>query len=110
VWGEDRPAAIRRMEAALRETVLLGLTNNNAFMQDVLADADFRRGEIYTTWVEEHFGDWQPPRCELPPEVLAAAALSQVHSAGNGLLQPAAGKDPFSPWKDPNDFRLGSPS
>jgi acetyl/propionyl-CoA carboxylase alpha subunit len=75
VWAEDRPAAIRRMQAALRETVLLGLTNNNAFLQDVLADADFQRGNMYTTWVEEHFGDWQPPHCELPLEVLAAAAL-----------------------------------
>ncbi len=62
VWAEDRPAAIRRMQAALRETVLLGLTNNGQFLQDVLATPDFQAGDVYTTWVEEHFGDWQPPQ------------------------------------------------
>jgi 3-methylcrotonyl-CoA carboxylase alpha subunit len=109
VWGENRPAAIRRMLAALRETVLLGLTNNNAFLQDVLADEDFQRAEVDTTWVERHFGDWQPPRCDPPFEVLAAAALAQVKSPVN--MQPdSAGRDPFSPWQSGDGYRVGSGS
>jgi acetyl-CoA carboxylase biotin carboxylase subunit len=108
-WGEDRPAALRKMLAALRDTVLLGLTNNGQFLQDVLADEDFRRGEIYTTWVEEHFGDWQPPRCDLPPEVLIAAALAQSsrngHSEQAGSAAPGA--DPYSPWRETKSWRIG---
>jgi acetyl-CoA carboxylase biotin carboxylase subunit len=111
-WAEDRPAALRKMRAALRETVLLGLTNNNAFLQDVLADADFQRGAVSTTWVEEHFGDWQPPRCELPPEVLAAAALTHFRGGqGSGPALPALGGergDPYSPWAVPSGFRPGA--
>jgi 3-methylcrotonyl-CoA carboxylase alpha subunit len=110
VWGEDRPAAIRRMAGALRETVLLGLTNNNYFLQDMLNDPEFERGEIYTTWVEDHFGDWQPPRCDPPPEVLAAAALMKVNSGGNGSPESTPGRDPFSPWLSGEDFRLGTGS
>jgi acetyl/propionyl-CoA carboxylase alpha subunit len=116
-WGEDRPAAIRRMQAALRETVLLGLTNNNAFLQDVLSSEDFQRGQVYTTWVEEHFGDWQPPRCELPPEVLAAAVLAHLQPGANGAsagdgggLEPGSarpGRDRFSPWRALGGFRPG---
>ena len=68
VWAEDRPAAIRKMQAALRETVLLGVTHNGQFLQDVLASAPFQAGEIYTTWVEEHFGDWQPPSARCRPK------------------------------------------
>jgi hypothetical protein len=67
-------------------------------------DIDFQRGEIYTTWVEDHFGDWQPPRCDPPLEVLAAAALMQVDSAGNGLPARAGGHDPFSPWLSGETF------
>jgi acetyl/propionyl-CoA carboxylase alpha subunit len=92
-WAEDRPAALRRMQSALRETILLGLTNNNQFLQDVLADPDFQAGDIYTTWVEEHFGDWQPPQCDLPAEILVAAALAKRPST-----TPTATRDPYSPW------------
>ena len=108
VWAEDRPAAIRRMQAALRQTVLLGLTHNGQFLQDVLATPDFQAGEIYTTWVEDRFGDWQPPQCALPPEVLAAAALTQFQAAAPlGAPDRANGRDPYSPWRAATGFRLG---
>ena len=102
-WGENRPAAIQRMTAALRETVLLGITHNGQFLQDVLADPQFIAGGVYTTWVEEHFNGWQPPQCGLPPEVLVAAALAQ-------LQPPSAAADehdPYSPWRMPNGYRVG---
>jgi 3-methylcrotonyl-CoA carboxylase alpha subunit len=111
-WAEDRPAAIHKMLAALRETVLLGVTHNGQFLQDVLASPEFQSGDVSTTWIEERFGDWQPPQCALPPEVLVAAALAQlqyasvdVASAANGKL--AQGVDPYSPWRAPTSFRLG---
>jgi acetyl/propionyl-CoA carboxylase alpha subunit len=110
VWAEDRPAAIRKMQAALRQTVLLGLTNNDQFLQDVLASPVFQSGEVYTTWVEETFGDWQPPQCTLPAEVLAAAALTQFQTVqpGNADSGPAnSRRDANNPWQVANGFRLG---
>ena len=108
VWAADRPAAIRKMSAALRQTVLLGLTNNNFFLQDVLASSDFQAGSISTTWVEETFADWQPPQCALPPEVLVAAALAQSRPGAAAPVETArAGNDPYSPWRAPSGFRLG---
>jgi acetyl-CoA carboxylase biotin carboxylase subunit len=106
-WAADRPAAIRRMQAALRDTVLLGLTHNGQFLQDLLADPDFLEGKVYTTWVEGHFGDWQPPQCSIPPEALAGIALAQL---GSAAAAPAgadqSGPNPFSPWRNANGFRL----
>jgi len=102
-WAEDRPAAIRRMTTALRETVLLGVTHNGQFLQDILSDPDFQAANIHTTWVEDHFGDWQPPDCGLPPEILAAAALTSQRGAG----ALSGDGDPFSPWKMPNAYRPG---
>ena len=48
----DREAAIRKLETALQETVLLGLTANCEFLQDVIGAPDFRAGDAHTTWVE----------------------------------------------------------
>ncbi|RPJ50344.1 MAG: acetyl-CoA carboxylase biotin carboxylase subunit [Chloroflexi bacterium] len=112
VWAADRPLALRKMLAALRETVLLGITHNGQFLQDVLLTPEFQAGDVYTTWVEDRFGDWQPPQCTLPPEVLAAAALTQLQSgSANGTLpsngQSSQGPDPYSPWHASTSFRLG---
>ena len=116
VWAEDRPAAIAKMLAALRATVLLGLTNNGRFLQDVLDDADFRAGVAYTTWVEEHFKGWQPPNCTVPAEILIAAALTQFRAGQTSSLPPAGpqssgltpGSDPYSPWLLGNSFRVAN--
>src|SRR5574340_1000859 len=108
VWGEDRAAAIRRMASALRETTLLGITHNGQFLQDVMADPQFIAGDYYTTWVEERFEDWQPPQCGLPPEILAAAAITQLQPSSSAAASaPPAGRDPHSPWQVSNTFRTG---
>jgi acetyl/propionyl-CoA carboxylase alpha subunit len=117
VQAEDRPAAIRRMLAALSETVLLGITTNWQFLQDVLSHPDFVQGKAHTTWIDEEFTAWQAPRCELPPEVLIAAALAEAQILrGTGpVLQfdlqsdearPTSG-DRYSPWRLNNHLRLG---
>ncbi len=107
VHAEDRPAAIRRMRSALGETVLLGLVTNWQFLQDVLSQPEFQAGEVYTTWIEERFEDWRAPQCDLPPEVLIAAALTQFQTSAGGEPDMTAGSDPYSPWRLPSGFRLG---
>ena len=109
-YAENRPAAIRKLQSALRETVLLGITSNWQFLLDVLAHPDFRAGSVFTTWVENHFEDWRPPECPLPPEVLVAAALTQFRATPGASNSPPAfqsGQDPYSPWHITNGFRTG---
>lgn len=108
-YAENRTAAIRKMQSTLKETVLLGLTTNWQFLQDVLADPEFGDGQVYTTWVEDNFEGWQLPQCELPPEVLIAAALTQFQIPGSPDHRASAGKqkkDPYSPWRVANGFRI----
>jgi acetyl/propionyl-CoA carboxylase alpha subunit len=106
--SEDRPSAIHRMAAALQSTVLLGTTHNGQFLQDVIARPEFAAGEVSTTWVEEQFGDWQPPVCALPPEVLIAAALAGQQAVSRDQDgRPNSGNDPYSPWQAINFFRPG---
>jgi len=111
-YAEDRQTAITRMQNALRETVLLGITTNWQFLQDVLSDPAFRAGQFYTTWVEERFANWQPPECGIPPEVLVAAALTTFQQGGQIALShqsdlASANADPYNPWTVSNAFRIG---
>lgn len=113
VHAESRANAIRKMLAALGETVLLGITTNWQFLQDVLGHPDFGAGKAHTTWIDEEFAAWEAPRCELPAEVLAAAALSEaqiLEAAGAPVLTEETGTgttDPYSPWRSANRFRVG---
>jgi acetyl-CoA carboxylase biotin carboxylase subunit len=54
-WGRDRPEAIARMQRALAETTIEGVTTTIPFHQRLLADAAFLRGEIHTRYVEDSF-------------------------------------------------------
>ncbi|OUC14242.1 MAG: acetyl-CoA carboxylase biotin carboxylase subunit [Alkalinema sp. CACIAM 70d] len=53
VWGEDRPAAIRRMKRALRECAVTGLPTTIAFHQKILDTPEFQKGDIYTNFVDK---------------------------------------------------------
>jgi acetyl-CoA/propionyl-CoA carboxylase, biotin carboxylase, biotin carboxyl carrier protein len=47
-YGADRAEALRRLDAALGETVLLGLGTNLGFLRALLADSDVRAGHLDT--------------------------------------------------------------
>ncbi|WP_448560565.1 acetyl-CoA carboxylase biotin carboxylase subunit [Trichothermofontia sp.] len=53
VWGEDRPAAIRRMRRALRECAITGIPTTIGFHQKILETEPFLAGEVYTNFVEQ---------------------------------------------------------
>jgi 3-methylcrotonyl-CoA carboxylase alpha subunit len=108
VQAEDRPAAIRRMQAALRESAIHGVTSNLDFLQDVLSHPDFQAGNVTTSWVERTFETWSEP--EVAPEALLAAALADLLPAvasTNGSQPEGTAPDPFSPWVAADGFRLG---
>jgi len=90
VWGPDRPAALRRMREALRETVVLGIETNLAFHLRVLAEPDFLRGDFSTRYIDVHPALTEP--VEIPEaDSQAIAAAAAVHAAAAlGRGQPSA--------------------
>jgi acetyl-CoA carboxylase biotin carboxylase subunit len=54
-WGHDRDEAIRRMERALAEFVVVGVDTNVPLHQRVLRDPRFLAGDIHTTFLEREF-------------------------------------------------------
>lgn len=101
--AENRAEAIRRMDSALAQYVILGPATNIAFLRDVLAHPVFQRGEATTAFVESEFSDWKP---RLPGETidraLIAAALAEGPSA-----EAVAGGALHDPWQVSDGFQLG---
>ncbi|WP_424530866.1 acetyl/propionyl/methylcrotonyl-CoA carboxylase subunit alpha [Sphaerisporangium viridialbum] len=104
-WGPDRESALRRLDAALRATTVLGVTTNIAFLRALLADQDVAAGNLGTGLIDRRLpallaAAYGPGA--LPDEVPAAAALVL-----QDRLLSAAGDDP---WDVPDGWRVGEPA
>jgi 3-methylcrotonyl-CoA carboxylase alpha subunit len=53
VWGTDRPAAIARMEATLRETRVTGVKTNLPLLRAIVADEAYRSGDTTTRFLDD---------------------------------------------------------
>ncbi len=103
VHAENREVAIQKMQAALKDFVVHGVTTNIDFMQDVLAFPDFAAGSVPTRWVESTF-NWRQPDPSF--EALVAASLTDLAIVNRGSkIVNQNEPDPYSPWKNPTGFR-----
>jgi len=111
VHGQNRPDAIRKMSWALKQHIILGVTTNIPFLQDVISHQAFNRGQTTTDFVETYFARWQPSQTTPPDLVLAAAAISELvddtSGPGNDESTAAREDDPYSPWQQSDRFRMG---
>jgi geranyl-CoA carboxylase alpha subunit len=82
-WGPDRAAASRRLRSALRETRLLGVQHNGAFLDRVLAHPTFAAGEATTTFLEGEFAAADSAD-EPAASYWALAAMLFVHDPQKG--------------------------
>ncbi|MFB7184092.1 biotin carboxylase N-terminal domain-containing protein [Streptomyces sp. NPDC056178] len=99
-YGPDRAAAVRRLRAALADTVILGVPTNAGFLRRLLAHPAVVAGDLDTGLVEREVDGLVPEG--VPEEVYAAAAL---------LRQGVPASEPAAAWVDPfsvaNGWRLG---
>ncbi|MCT9076546.1 acetyl/propionyl/methylcrotonyl-CoA carboxylase subunit alpha [Streptomyces fulvoviolaceus] len=99
-YGPDRATAIRKLRAALAETVTLGVPTNAGFLRRLLAHPAVVAGELDTGLVEREVDGLVPD--EVPAEIYAAAALLR-HAA----LAPAPGAGWADPFAAVDGWRLG---
>ena len=101
--GTDRATALRRLDTALAETTVLGVTTNTAFLRALLADPDVTAGRLDTGLAERiEFPAPGSPDAGLPDEVLAAAALDRLLA-----LEPSG--PVIDPWELPDSWRITGP-
>ncbi|MEV8315407.1 acetyl/propionyl/methylcrotonyl-CoA carboxylase subunit alpha [Streptomyces sp. NPDC059900] len=98
-YGPDRPTALRKLRAALAETVTLGVPTNAGFLRRLLAHPAVAAGELDTGLVEREAEGLVPEG--VPAEVYEAAAAVRA-----AALEPAGEgwRDPFSV---PHGWRMG---
>ena len=98
-YGPDRASALRRLRAALAETVTLGVPTNAGFLRRLLAHPAVVSGDLDTGLVEREAEGLVPT--DVPEEVYEAAAavrLEALRPRGDGWT------DPFSV---PDGWRMG---
>ncbi len=100
-WGDNRAAALDRLDQALADCVLLGVTNNVGFLRGLLADGEVRAGHLDTGLIERVL-----PRLVADPfpgdVALAATAASLLERE-----QDLGSDDPFEAL---TDWRMGGRS
>ncbi|MCU1413626.1 MAG: acetyl/propionyl/methylcrotonyl-CoA carboxylase subunit alpha [Microbacteriaceae bacterium] len=95
-WAPDRASAIQRLQAALDDTVTLGITNNVEFLKLLLAKPDVVAGRLDTELIERTL-DTLAFRA---PDFVAAAMI--LDALGT---RPDAG-----PWARHDGWRVGAPA
>jgi len=81
VHGATRDEAIARARQALRETAILGVVTNQAFLARVLAHPAFARGELHTGFLTEHAAELAAPERGGDERLLLVAAAALAHPA-----------------------------
>lgn len=99
-YGPDRPTALRRLRAALAETVVLGVDTNIGFLRRLLAHPDVVSGALDTGLVDRDAAALV--RTSVPDEVYAAAGLLR-----QAALAPADSPAWVDPFSVPTGWRLG---
>ncbi|WP_433628336.1 acetyl/propionyl/methylcrotonyl-CoA carboxylase subunit alpha [Nocardia sp. CA-120079] len=100
VHAADRHTALAKLDRALSDTVLLGVTSNIEFLRFLLADQDVAAGKLDTGLLDRRVGDFQPAAVG-DEEFIAAGAYHWLRR------WPAA---PSDPWDIPSGWRIGTPA
>jgi 3-methylcrotonyl-CoA carboxylase alpha subunit len=98
VWGQDRAQALARLDAALRDTHIVGLNTNVAFLRRVVASRSFATADLDTALIErERAVLFDVPGLPLP--VAAAGVMAQALAAETAL-------ETADPWSHRNGWRV----
>jgi acetyl-CoA/propionyl-CoA carboxylase biotin carboxyl carrier protein len=96
-WAPGRAEALRRLRAALAETVTLGVVNNVEFLRALLADPDVVAGRLDTELIERRLPDlaFAHPDADL---FATAALVLDLRSRAGGQQ---------GPWGRADGWRVG---
>jgi 3-methylcrotonyl-CoA carboxylase alpha subunit len=98
VWGADRAQALARLDAALRDTHLVGINNNVAFLRRVVQSPAFSTADLDTALIERE----RAVLFDVPglPLTIAAAGVVAHTLAQEARLEQA------DPWSRRDGWRL----
>jgi acetyl/propionyl-CoA carboxylase alpha subunit len=83
-YGETREQALDRLILALEDFHVLGVKTNIEFLLAVCRHPEFRKANLHTAFLEDHFAEWQPSS-DIPPEL--ASMLKQAPLLSGSVSQ-----------------------
>lgn len=109
VWGENREIACRRMLAALKDYVILGIATTIPFLREVIGHPDFLAGQTTTSFIQKHFADWRETikEVDLRRLALAAAAYLELNRKPAYKTEVISRTMKLSPWQTLGRWRIG---
>lgn len=110
-WGPDRASALARLDAALADTVILGLGTNLDFLRGLLGDPAVRAGHLDTGLIERYLAEAGADesgggQAGSGPDVIAAAEMLAVAAVVLCPPSPAPGAA-SALWRDGAGWRSG---
>ncbi len=100
--GETRDAALDRLDAALSETVIFGVTTNQDLLRRLIALPETRKADFHTRLIDERLGEWVDTTVPPPAEAFALAAcywlLAKREAASGNLWR----------WRAMTGWHMGS--
>ena len=108
VFGEDRTAAIERLQQALEHCVVFGVTTNIPLLHTISKHPAFRQGDTYTDFLENHALPAPEALQSLSYEIVQAATLYEIQ--GQNLARQADSNpwQSLGPWRMAGEERLFS--
>ncbi|MEN5265248.1 acetyl/propionyl/methylcrotonyl-CoA carboxylase subunit alpha [Stenotrophomonas sp. TWI587] len=107
VWDVDRDAALRRMQQALAECEVVGVTTNAAFLRRLVMTDSFTQAKLDTALIEREQAALAPNDGDSDAALWALAAIAGV-ATSEAASRDA--RDPHSPWQAQDGWRLGAPA
>jgi acetyl/propionyl-CoA carboxylase alpha subunit len=103
-YGANREEARGRLVNALGEFALLGVTNNAAYLRDIIASEQFRDARLSTRFIDQFFPRWKIANDEIDAAIVAAVITAGDTQAENATTR--ATTERRSPWDSLNSFEL----
>jgi acetyl-CoA carboxylase biotin carboxylase subunit len=106
VLAETREDSINKMIWALSNYAILGITSNISFLKKVFENKEFKKGNITTHFIDNHFKDWTITKKGLPIDaIIALAVYDSMHTKKEEIVRYKEA-DPHSPWKHVGRWRV----
>lgn len=97
-WGETRKDAINKLIEALEATYLAGLNSNRDYLLALLHHSDFLKGNLSTSFIQEHFEQGQANLTQLQKkQLLSIAALYRYYTEAYTIADIALASDAIYP-------------
>ncbi len=106
VYGENRDAAISRLQRALEQSALFGVTTNIPLLHSIALHPAFRVGDTHTGFLNEHHLLTPTTSQKLPQEVLVAAAIYEGTQELRAAHMQAISSTQTNPWKTLGPWRM----